>query len=60
MVLKVKVMDDDPLHDDKLGSAKIKLENMDLSETPTPVEAVVDKNFFTKDGKIFLQLSYKK
>jgi hypothetical protein len=59
MVLKVKVMDKDPLRDDKLGSAKVKLESLGLSTTPTPVEATVDNNIFTKDGKIFLQLSYK-
>jgi C2 domain len=59
MVLKVKVMDKDPLRDDKLGSAKVKLEKLGLSTTPSPVVAVVDNNIFTKDGKIFLQLSYK-
>jgi C2 domain len=60
IVLKIKIMDDDPLHDDKLGSARVKLEGLGLGATPKPVEAVVDKNFFAKDGKIFLKLSYKK
>lgn len=60
MVLKVKVMDKDPLKDDKLGHAKIKLEPLGLSANPKPVEATVDNNIFTKDGKIFLKLSYKK
>jgi hypothetical protein len=60
MVLKVKVMDKDPLKDDKLGHAKIKLEPLGLNANPKAVEATVDNNIFTKDGKIFLKLSYKK
>ena len=46
IVLSAKVMDDDPLKDDKIGSCRISLEGMELSATPTPVERVVDNNWF--------------
>ena len=58
MVLKVKVMDDDPGFDDKLGSCKIKLEDLGLSEESTGVERVIDNNIFAKDGRIYLKISY--
>lgn len=59
VVLSCKVMDDDPLKDDKIGSCRIKLEGMELSADPTPVERVVDNNWFSKDAKIFLTLAYE-
>jgi len=39
-VLKIKVMDEDLLKDDKMGKAKIKLERLGLSETPVHVEEI--------------------
>ena len=58
MVLTCKVMDDDPLFDDKIGKCKIELEDMDLSEEPTGIDRVVDDNWFSKDATIYLRLSY--
>ena len=59
MVLKIKVMDDDPLFDDKIGSVNIKLEELGLNESPTGVDRVIDNHFFSKDARIFLRLSYQ-
>lgn len=59
MVLNIKVMDDDPGFDDKLGSCKIKLDELGLGENPTGIERTVDNNLIRKDSKIYLQLSYK-
>jgi Ca2+-dependent lipid-binding protein len=58
LVLRCKVMDDDPIFDDKLGFCKIKLEDLALSETPLGIDRVVDNNIFTSDGRIYLELSY--
>ena len=58
MVLRCKVMDDDPLINDKLGFCKITLEDLSLTSTPIGINRVVDNNMFTKDGKIYLELSY--
>merc|ERR1712125_47310 len=58
MVIHCKVMDKDPLVDDKLGYCKVKLEDLGLSEVPLGIDRVVDNNWFTKDGKIFLQISW--
>ena len=59
MVLKCIVKDDDPIFDDKLGSCKIKLENMGLTSDPVGVDAVVDDNWICKDARIFLKLAYE-
>jgi len=58
MVLTCKVMDDDPLFDDKIGKCKIKLEDMPLSEEPMGIDRVVDDNWFSKDAVMYLRLSY--
>jgi len=60
MVLKVKIMDDDGVlsRDDKVGGCKIKLEPLGLTSYPQDIERVIDRNIFTKNGKIFLKLSY--
>ena len=58
MVLTCKVMDDDPLFDDKIGQCKIKLEDMPLSEEPMGIDRVVDDNWFSKDAVMYLRLSY--
>jgi Ca2+-dependent lipid-binding protein len=58
VVLTVTVKDDDPLHDDSLGKTKIKLEKLDIDAVPKNVEAVIDNNWFSKDAKVFLKLSY--
>jgi Ca2+-dependent lipid-binding protein len=60
MVLTCKIMDDDIGFDDKLGSCKVKLERLGLSETPKELEYCVDKNMFKVDGMIHLKLSYRK
>lgn len=59
MVLKCKIMDKDPLKDDKLGYCKFKLDEMDLNTTPQAFEKVVDNNIFVKDGKIHVKLSFE-
>lgn len=62
MVLHVKVMDDDYGLDDSMGGCEIKLEKLDLSETPTEVEKVIDnkkgQGLFSRKAKIFLQISF--
>lgn len=58
MVLSVTIMDDDIGGDDKLGSCKIKLENLGLTTTPKNVEHVVDRKLFRSNAVIHLKLSY--
>ena len=58
LVLRCKVMDDDPIFDDKLGFCKIKLEDLSLTSTPIGIDRVIDNNIFTADGRIYLELSY--
>lgn len=58
MVLTCKVMDDDAIKDDKIGSCKIKLEDMNLGPEQVGVDRVVDDNWFSKDARIYLKLSY--
>ena len=60
LVLNVKVMDDDPLFDDKLGSCRIDLEDLGLGPEPTGTDRVVDNNLFRKDARIFLKISWFK
>jgi Ca2+-dependent lipid-binding protein len=43
MVLNVKIMDDDIGLDDKIGSCKINLERLHITETPKAVDAVVER-----------------
>ena len=59
LVLRVKVMDDDILFDDKMGSCNIKLDELGLGEEPLGVERVIDRNLIAKDARLFLRLSYK-
>jgi hypothetical protein len=58
-VLRVKIMDNDPLKDDKLGYCKFELDKMDLTSELQPFEKVVDHNIFVKDGKVHLKLAYE-
>lgn len=59
LVLKVKVMDDDIIGDDKIGSCKIKLEEIELiSGEPHEGSWTVDDNWFSKDAEIFLTLTW--
>uniref|UniRef100_A0A7R9ZI30 Phospholipase D n=1 Tax=Pseudictyota dubia TaxID=2749911 RepID=A0A7R9ZI30_9STRA len=58
MELKIKVMDDDPGMDDKLGECKIKLEKLDLDPLPREVRRKIDDNLFSPDAYIILKLSY--
>ena len=59
MVLRCKIMDDDILKDDKIGQCKIKLDDLPLSASPIGVERVVDNNWFTKDARVYLKISYQ-
>jgi C2 domain len=58
LVLTCKIMDDDMLLDDKIGVAKIKLEDLALTAEPIGVDRVVDNNWFCKDARIYLTISY--
>jgi Ca2+-dependent lipid-binding protein len=58
LVLTCKVMDDDMLFDDKIGMCKINLEELALSAEPIGVDRVVDNNWFCKDARIYLSISY--
>jgi Ca2+-dependent lipid-binding protein len=58
LVLKVKVMDDDIISDDKIGSVNIKLEKTGLEDGPLEGEWTVDDNWFSKDAKIFLKITW--
>ena len=59
MKLHVKVMDDDPMVDDKLGHCTIDLMELGLKEEPIEVERIIDVNTYHKGAKIYLKLSYK-
>jgi len=59
MVLTCKVMDADfGSRDDKVGSCKIKLQDLGLSMSPKQIERVIDRNLIAKNGMIHLTLSY--
>ena len=57
-LLKIKVMDDDIVSDDKMGKSKIKLEKLGLSGEPMVIEEKVYNRVFGKDSYVHLQLSY--
>jgi Ca2+-dependent lipid-binding protein len=59
MELICKVMDDDAVHDDKLGKCKFELDKMHLTRTPQEVSRKVDRNLIRKDAIIHLRLSYE-
>jgi hypothetical protein len=44
--------------DDKIGKCKIELDKLHLGPQPKKVERVVDANWFTRDAKIHLLISY--
>ena len=57
MVLKVKVLDNDFISNDKIGSYKIKLEDIDFTSGKLYESIwVIDHNGFSKDTEIFLTL----
>ena len=58
MELKIKVMDDDIVSDDKMGKSKIKLEKLGLSGEPMVIEEKVYNRVFGKDSYVHLKLSY--
>jgi Ca2+-dependent lipid-binding protein len=57
--LNVKVMDDDPLIDDKLGSCTIHLDKLKLGRTPQAVQGKVDRRLIRKDAFVHLKLSFE-
>lgn len=59
MELTCKVMDDDMMGDDKIGKCKIKLDELGLSDTPTPVSKKVHNRVFREDSYIFLTIKYE-
>jgi hypothetical protein len=54
----IKVWDDDLGMDDKMGSCKIRLEELGLTATPLGTDRVIDNNLIRKDARIFLRLSW--
>ena len=59
-LLYMSVKDDEIGKDDSLGWCEIELDSVDgLGETPVEVSKVVDRNLITKNGMIFVKLSYK-
>jgi len=58
LVLKVKVMDDDIVGDDKVGSVDIKLDRTGLQDGPVEESWVIDNNWFSKDAQVFLRLTW--
>lgn len=59
LTLWVKVMDDDPIKNDKLGKCKIMIEELGVSKTPLGIDRVVDRNVFSKNARIFLKISWE-
>lgn len=57
--LNVKVMDDDPLVDDKLGRCSINLDQLGLTEEPMAVTRKVDRRLISKDAFVHLLLSFE-
>jgi Ca2+-dependent lipid-binding protein len=57
--LNVKVMDDDPLVDDKLGSCTIHLDKLKLTSHPQEVKGKVDRRLIRKDAFVVLKLSFE-
>jgi Ca2+-dependent lipid-binding protein len=57
--LNIKVMDDDPLVDDKLGSCSLNLDKLKLSSHPQEVKGKVDRRLIAKDAFVILKLSFE-
>jgi Ca2+-dependent lipid-binding protein len=57
--LNVKVMDDDPLVDDKLGSCSINLDQLGLTDEPQEINRKVDRRLIRKDAFVHLMLSFE-
>jgi Ca2+-dependent lipid-binding protein len=57
--LNIKVMDDDPLIDDKLGSCTLNLDKLGLSMLPTEVKGKVDRRLIRKDAFVHVKLSFQ-
>ena len=50
----------DIVSDDKIGSCKVKLDELSLGgPTPADVRQKVDNKLFRKDAVIYLKISYK-
>ena len=59
MELKVKVMDDDKLKDEKLGECKIKLDKLGLTNgVAFEGSWTVDNRMFHKDAEIYLAITW--
>ena len=59
MELKIKIMDDDKLKDEKLGDCKIKLDMLGLvSGVPVDGSWKVDDRVFHEDAEVFLEITW--
>jgi len=58
LTLWVKVIDDDPLKNDKIGKCKIMIEELAPTPEGVGVDRVVDANVFSKDARVFLKISW--
>lgn len=59
LTLWVKVMDDDPLKNDKIGKCKVMIEELGVGPDWIGLDRVVDANIFSKDARIFLQIKWE-
>jgi hypothetical protein len=53
-------MDDDAIFNEKMGKAEIKLDKIGLEQGPVNnYEVKVDRRLFSKDSKMYLNLSWE-
>lgn len=57
--LNVKVMDDDPLIDDKLGATTFHLDKLGLTSELQPFQQKVDRRLIFKDAWIYVKLAFE-
>jgi Ca2+-dependent lipid-binding protein len=58
MVLTCRVLDDDKFIDGRLGTCKIKLDDLALNDTPIEVRRKIDNKIFRKQAVVYLMLSF--
>ncbi len=56
ILVKLDVLDEDPLSDDEMGDAEIKLNDYQLSSTYTPIVKTVNHRLLHTSSKIYVSL----